>query len=200
MFDTKKHCNDVSSGAKVEFECDECDRKFTTKQGRSRHKTMTHTKKENKKKEEMMKRTRSVPEKTNSINFKCKECAYSARSKWAPKAHINHKHQKPTSPDEKKPRVGAVVVKDILSEVVKNIAMEEESDNKIKTTIEPTIDFLTNTAVTLAEMLDNIAGQIDENQEDEDDDTEELENRLDILRGDKPRNMKDDEAVLEMLW
>jgi hypothetical protein len=45
MFDTKKHCNDVSSGAKVEFECDECDRKFTTKQGRNRHKTMTHTKK-----------------------------------------------------------------------------------------------------------------------------------------------------------
>jgi hypothetical protein len=145
----------------------------------------------------MMKRTRSVPEKTNSINFKCKECDYSARSKWALKAHINHKHQEPTSPDEKKPRVGAVVVKDILSEVVQNIAMEEESDNKIKTTIEPTMDFLTNTAVTLAEMLDNIAGQIDENQEDEDDDTEELENRLDILRGDKPRNMKDDEAVLE---
>ena len=39
MKDTNKHCNDVSSGAEMKFECDECDRKFTTKQGRSRHKT-----------------------------------------------------------------------------------------------------------------------------------------------------------------
>ena len=38
-------------------------------------------------------------------------------------------------------------------------------------------------------MLDNIADQIEDN-EDEDDDTEELEDRLDILRGDKPRNKK----------
>ena len=39
-------------------------------------------------------------------------------------------------------------------------------------------------------MLDNIADQIEEDNEDEDDDTEELEDRLDILRGDKPRNKK----------
>ena len=38
-------------------------------------------------------------------------------------------------------------------------------------------------------MLDNITDQIEDN-EDEDDDTEELEDRLDILRGDKPRNKK----------
>ena len=44
------HCNDVSSGAKVDFECDECERKFTTKPLRNRHKTVTH-KKENEKKE-----------------------------------------------------------------------------------------------------------------------------------------------------
>ena len=51
MFDTQKQCNDVSSGERVEYNCDECERKFTTKQGRSRHKTMTHTRKENVKKE-----------------------------------------------------------------------------------------------------------------------------------------------------
>ena len=189
MFDKKKHCNDVSSGAKAEFECDECERKFNTKQGRNRHKTMTHTKKENKKKEEMTKRTRSVPEKSDSSNYKCKECTYSARSKWALKAHINHKHQEPTSPNEKKPRIGAIVVQDILLEVVQTIAMEEQTGNKSKTAIKPTRDFLTNTAETLAEMLDSIADQIDEKQdEDDDDDSKELENRLDILRGDMPRN------------
>ena len=53
--------NDVNSGAIVEFECDECERKFTTKQGRSRHKTVTH-KKEIERKEELMKRARSVEE------------------------------------------------------------------------------------------------------------------------------------------
>ena len=76
--------------------------------------------------------------------------------------------------------------------------MEEERMKKSKTTIEPTKDFLTNTAVTLAEMLDSIADQIDENQEDEDDDMTELEDRLDILRGDQPRNQKiivDDDSV-----
>ena len=46
------------SGAVLEYDCDECDRQFTTKQGRNRHKTMTHTKaKENNKKEEVLKRT-----------------------------------------------------------------------------------------------------------------------------------------------
>ena len=68
--------------------------------------------------------------------------------------------------------------------------MEEETVNKSKITIKPTIDFLTNTAETLAEMLDSIADQIDEKHEDDDDDTEELENRLDILRGDRPRHKK----------
>ena len=138
MSDANKPSNDVSSGAKVEFECDECNRKFTTKQGRNRHKTMTHTRKENKKKEEMIKRTRSVPEKADSSNYKCKDCTYSCRSKWTLKAHINHKHQEPTSPYEKKPRIGAIVVHDILSEVVQTIAMEEETVNKSKTTIKPT--------------------------------------------------------------
>ena len=121
MKDSNKHCNDVSSGAKVEFECDECDRKFTTKQGRNRHKTMTHTRKENKKKEEIIKRTRSVPEKADSSNYKCKDSTYSCRSKWTLKAHINHKHQEPTSPNEKKPRISAIVIQDILSEVVQII-------------------------------------------------------------------------------
>ena len=59
-----------------------------------------------------------------------------------------------------------------------------------KTTIEPTQDFLTKTAMTLAEMQDDIADQIDDKYEDEDDDTEELDNRLNILRGDIPRNKK----------
>ena len=57
-----KHCNDVSSGALVSFECDECERTFTTKQGRTRHKTVTH-KKENVKKEEMLKQAQSVADK-----------------------------------------------------------------------------------------------------------------------------------------
>ena len=187
MFDTNKHCNDVSSGAKVEFECDECERKFTTKQGRSLHKTVTH-KKEKEKKGEMIKRIRSVEVRNNSTNFKCNNCNYSSKSKWALKAHKNHKHQEPTSPNEKKPKVSAEVVKNILSEMVHSITNEEEIEKMNKTTIEPTKDFLTNTAVTLAEMLDNIADQIDDKYEDEDGDTEELENRLDILRGDKPRN------------
>ena len=93
-----------------------------------------------------MKRTRSVPEKNNSNNFKCDGCAYICKSKWALKAHMNHKHKEPTSPNEKKPRVGAEVVKNIISEVVQSIVMEEESDNKNKTAIEPTKDFLTNKA------------------------------------------------------
>ena len=83
----------------------------------------------------MTKRTRSVPEKSDSSNYKCKECTYSARSKWALKAHINHKHQEPTSPNEKKPRIGAIVVQDILLEVVQTIAMEEQTGNKSKTAI-----------------------------------------------------------------
>ena len=191
MFDTQKHGNDVSSGEKVEYDCDECERKFTTKQGRSRHKTMTHTRKENLKKEEVMKRNRSVQEKSNSSNFKCDECAYSSKSKWALKAHVNHKHKEPTSPNEKKPRIGAEVVENILSEVVQCVAMEIESGSKSKTTIEPTKDFLTNTAATLAEMLDNIADQIDHNpDEEDDDDMTKIEDRLYILRGDEPRNKK----------
>ena len=56
--------------------------------------------------------------------------------------------------------------------------------------VENIIYFLTNTAATLAEMLDSIADQIDEKQEDEDDDMTELEDRLDILRGDQPRNQR----------
>ena len=188
-------------GAKVEFNCDECERTFTTKQGRNRHKTMTHTRqKEKKEKENQMKRTRSVPEKSNSSNFKCNSCPYSSRSKWALKAHINHTHKEPTSPSEKKPKINAVIVEDIISEVVQNIPvlMEEDCENKSKTTIEPTKDFLTNTAVTLAEMLDDIADQINENTETDDDDNEtiDFENRLDILRGDQPRNKNvvDDES------
>ena len=206
MFNTKNHCNDVSSGApgaKEEFYCDECDRIFKTKSGRNRHKTVTH-KKEKEKKDDMMKRTRSIPQKNNSINFRCNDCNYSARSKWALKAHINHKHKESTSPNEKKPRVNAVIVenilpevqqsipielaKSILSEVVENIPMDEEVISKCKITIEPTKEFLTNTAATLAEMLESIEDQIDENYEEDDDETKDLEDRLDILRGDEPRN------------
>jgi hypothetical protein len=117
-----------------------------------------------------MKTTRSVYEKTNLSDFQCDKCTYSARSKWALKAHVNHKHKEPTSPKEKKPRIGTEVVENILLEVVENITMEDERMKKSKTAIEPSKDFLTNTAVTLAEMLDSIADQIDENQEDEDDD------------------------------
>ena len=82
-------------------------------------------------------------------------------------------------------------MENILSEVVQSVAMEIESGSKSKTTIEPTKDFLTNTAATLAEMLDNIADQIDHSpDEEDDDDMTEIEDRLDILRGDEPRNKK----------
>ena len=99
-----------------------------------------------------------------------------------------------------------MIVEDIISEVVQNIPvlMEEDCENKSKTTIEPTKDFLTNTAVTLAEMLDDIADQINENTETDDDDNEtiDLANRLDILRGDQPRNKNvvDDESGEKTLW
>ena len=160
----------------LEFECDECDRKFSTKQGRNRHKTMTHTKpRENNKKEDVLKRLQSIAEKTNSNS--CVKCSYSSRSKWALKAHINHKHKEPTSPNEKKPRIGTEgkdVLEKIILEVVQNIThtLENdkfENDNKPRITIEPSIDFLTNTAATLAEMLDSVADHIDEVEEDDSD-------------------------------
>ena len=74
MKNINKHCNDVSSGASLDFECDECERKFTTKQERNIHKTMTH-KKENEKKEDIMKRNRSLEENTINCN-ECKDCNY----------------------------------------------------------------------------------------------------------------------------
>ena len=188
-----KHSKDVNSGAVLNFECEECGRKFTTKPGCSRHKPVVH------KKDEILKRARSVEDKTKVCNFKCEHCSYTCRSTWALKAHINHKHEEPTSPNEKKPKVSAesklmrMISSEIINEVVSEIACsdfkEEEMENK-KTPIEPTKEFLTNTAVTLAEMLDNIAGQIDNEGENEEDETKELENRLDMLRGDIPRNMK----------
>ena len=191
-----KHCNDVSSGAVLKFECEECGRKFTTKPGCNRHKTVAH---KNVIKEEMLKRARSVQDKTNACNFKCELCSYTCRSTWALKAHINHKHNEPTSPNEKKPKVSEesklmrMISSEILNEVVSKVVCtdykEEEISNK-KTPIEPTKEFLTNTAVTLAEMLDNIAGEIHIEDENEEEETEELEDRLDILRGDAPRNKK----------
>ena len=110
---------------------------------------------------------------------------------------MNHRHKEPTSPNEKKPKtntevveISSEVVKNILTEVFNIITKDEEMENKNKTAIEPTKDFLTNTAVTLAEMLDDLADQIEETDEGEVDETEELEDRLDILRGEKPRNKK----------
>ena len=100
MKNINKKYNVGSPGASLNFECNECDRKFTTKQGMNRHKTVAH-KKENDKKEEMMKRARSVEEKIDSSN-KCEVCNYKCRSKWALKAHINHKHKEPTSPNRRK--------------------------------------------------------------------------------------------------
>ena len=162
MKNINKNCG--SPGASLNFECDECDRKFTTKQGMNRHKTVTH-KKVNEKKEEIMKRARSEQEKMDSSN-KCEVCDYKCRSIWALKAHINHKHKEPTSPIEKKPKVSlesemtrilcSEVVDDILG-LVHSLVKGEDTEKRNKTTIEPTKDFLTNTAVTLAEMLDSIA-------------------------------------------
>ena len=77
MKNINKHCNNISSGASLNLECDECDRKFTTKQGRNRHKTVGH-KKENEKRDEVMKRNRSLEEKTINCN-ECKECNYTSR-------------------------------------------------------------------------------------------------------------------------
>ena len=166
----------------MKFECDECGRKFTSKQGRTRHKTVTH------KKERFIKRERSVQEKNNFGTFKCDFCNYTYRSKWALKAHMNHKHKEPTSPNEKKPKIATDLVNNILSGIIENIDKEENTlDNKKMTTIEPTQDFLTNTAKTLAEMLEDVSDHI-EVDEDENEEMEELEDRLDILRGDEPRN------------
>ena len=61
-------------------------------------------------------------------------------------------------------------------------------------------EFLTNTAVTLAEMLDNIADQIDFEEEEDDTEQEELENRLDILRGDNPRNKMVADNEIDNWW
>ena len=179
------HCKDVSSGAKIEFECDECERKFTTKPGRTRHKTVTHSKNNGN-----VKRNRSVGEKSNLNQFVCEDCNYSCKSKWALKTHKHHKHKEPTSPNEKKPKISNEVVEDILSEVVHSITREEETENKDRTKIEPTQEFLTNTAATLAEMLDSISDQLEGEDDVENDDTHEIENRLDILRGDEPRHKK----------
>ena len=180
MLDTKKHCNDVSSGAWVEFNCDECDRKFTTKQGRNLHKTVIH-KKTKDKKEDIIKRNRSVEDKPAVSNFKCDDCHYSSRSKWALKAHITHKHKEPTSPNEKIPRVNTEVVEvvevaeHILSELFQSI-----TEHKKKTTIEPTKDFLTNTAETLAEMLDGVPDKIDDIHEGDNEDSKEFDDILNL--------------------
>ena len=191
------YINWESTKKDFQFKCDECERSFTTKQGRSLHKTVKHKKeneqkniekKETTKKQQRTKRMRSVEEKTLTMSFKCKECNYVCKSKWALKNHKNHKHKEPTSPNEKKPKITNAVVDDILSELFQSIG--KENPRKNKTTIEPTRDFLSNTAKTLAEMLDEVADQIDVDDEDENDDTEDLENRLDILRGDKPRHRR----------
>ena len=82
------------------------------------------------------------------------------------------------------------MVKNILTEVAQSIDIEEKNENKSMTTIEPSQEFLMNTAVSLAEMLDNMADHIDEQNMDDDDGMEELENRLDILRRNKPKKRR----------
>ena len=77
--------------------------------------------------------------------------------------------------------ISSEIMNEVVSEVACSDFKEEEMENK-KTPIEPPKEFLTNTAVTLAEMLDNIASQIDNEGENEEDETKELENRLDVLR------------------
>ena len=68
-----KHCKD--SGAVLKFVCEECGRKFTTKQGCNRHKTVAHKKEKdpkelNQPKVETLKRERSVEDQNKICSFK----------------------------------------------------------------------------------------------------------------------------------
>ena len=65
-------------------------------------------------------------------------------------------------------------MKNILTEVVQSKDLEEKNENKSMTTVEPSQEFLMITAVSLAEMLDNMADHIDEENMDEDNVMEEL--------------------------
>ena len=157
----KEETEDIKKEPK--FECEECERSFTTKQGRNLHVTMKHRKAEEKAKKKTMKRERSVEQKGDKC--KCKLCDYKCNSRFALKTHISQTHKEPISPQNKKQKTDDVVEK-IIAEVV-NTVIEEPKSLK---TIEPSKKFLTNTAKTLAEMLDGVADNIDDVEIDADED------------------------------
>jgi len=169
------------------FKCNECERHFKTKQGMNLHVTMKHRRAEEKaKKGKNLKRQRSVKQKQERYN--CKHCDIKCKTQPALNTHMNHDHKDSASPEHKKLKSDTVVA-DILSEVV-DMVVEEPTN---KTTIEPSQEFLTYTAKTLSQMLDDAAENIDD---DEDEDLEDeisftdLNERLNVLRGDAKERKK----------
>ena len=128
------------------FECDECDRIFKTRQGMNQHKTKMHRKVG---RDESIKRMRSEEEQLEKI--KCKDCTYECKSEFALKTHKSHAHKEASSPENKKQKTDKT---------------ENSSDIEMKT-IEPTKEFLNQTAKTLAEALDAIQDKIDDEEQEE---------------------------------
>ena len=153
----------MSNTKTLDFECEECKRRFNTKQGMNQHKTKTHRKVG---REENMKRMRSEEKQLEKI--KCKNCAYECKSEFALKTHKSHAHKEVSSPENKKQKT---------DESEKSLEIEMK-------TIEPTQEFLTKTAKTLAEALDAIQDKIDDDEEVEAEEIEdeELARRLMELR------------------
>ena len=168
----------MSNPKTFDFECDECDRSFKTKQGMNQHKTKMHRKAD---REENMKRMRSEEKQVGKI--KCKNCAYECKSEFALKTHKSHAHKELSSPENKKQKTDET---------------EKGSDIEMKT-IEPTQEFLTKTAITLAEALDDIQDRIDDDrtddEEDEDLDDGELTRRLLALKDTGKPKCEDDYLV-----
>jgi len=169
------------------FQCDECDKSFTTKQGKSLHITLMHKKG----KEETMKRQRSETE--DKEKYKCKNCHYECKSEYALKTHMSHAHKEAPSPENKKQKI----------DDIENVG----SDNQIEMkTIEPSQEFLAHTAKTLAEMLDAVQDDIDKDeddtdtdQEDEEIEQEELTKRLLALKGPERTKLDDEEMYVTLL-
>ena len=166
----------MSNTKTLDFECEECKRRFNTKQGMNQHKTKTHRKAG---RAENMKRMRSEEKQLEKI--KCKNCAYECKSEFALKTHKSHAHKEVSSPENKKQKT---------DESEKSLEIEMK-------TIEPTQEFLTKTAKTLAEALDAIQDKIDDDEEDEAEEIEdeELTRRLMELRDTGKPKSEDDYLV-----
>ena len=122
--------------------------------------------------------------------IKCKDCTYECKSEFALKTHKSHAHKEASSPENKKQKTDKT---------------ENSSDIEMKT-IEPTKEFLNQTAKTLAEALDAIQDKIDdeeqeeektedEEQSEEEIEDEELTRRLMELRDTGKPKCEDDFLV-----